>query len=160
MDAFMGSMTAKQALEWEIFAKDNPSFEDVILIQIAYIAQLFASALFKRKDGAGFSIEDFMPWKKKAAAILNKAAKKDIAPDLLSSFKNILLKAGDEKAKAWAKKDEIEVKKVQGTDGKWYNYALEEFATRTKPPKRLSQVQTAVLVKKPRRLKTNGDTGK
>jgi len=160
MDAFMGSMTAKQALEWEIFAKDNPSFEDVILLQIAYVAQLFASATVKRKDGAEFSIEDFMPWKKKAKTTSSKAAKKEVASGLLSSFKNILLKSGDEKAKAWAKKDEVEVKKVQGTDGKWYNYALEEFATRTKPPKRLSQVQPAASVRKPRRLKTNGDTGK
>ena len=76
--------------------------------------------------------------------------------DIFSKFLMILVIVNG----SFFSKDEVEVKKVQGTDGKWYNYALEEFATRTKPPKRLSQVQTAVLVKKPRRLKTNGDTGK
>lgn len=128
MDTFMGSMTAHQAVEWELFAGDNPSFEDLLLYQLAYIAQVFASVFIKKNDGSGFSINDFMPWKKEKQEGQQKG--------VVSSFKNILLMVGDEKAKKWANKDQ-EIPKVQGTDGNWYSYALEEFATRTKQPKRL-----------------------
>ncbi len=48
---------------------------------------------------------------------------------------------GSEKAKRWAKNQtekgiDVNADMIKGTDGKFYKYALEEFAKkRTKPPK-------------------------
>lgn len=134
MDAFMSNMTANQALEWEIFSKDSPSFEDALLNQVAYIACFFASATLKKKDGSGFTPEDFMPWNRGKT---EKAKKVKKGSNLVSAFKAFALKSGDEKTKAWAAEGVQDRPKVRGTNGKWYNYALEEFATRVKPPRRI-----------------------
>lgn len=136
MDSLLNSMSASQALEWELFAAKNPSFEDKVLIQMAYIAQIFASAFIKKKDKAPWKLAEFMPFE-------NKKPKEK--PNSKSLLKKLVLLAGDKKTK---KKflDEEPVKKVLGTDGKLYNYALEEFATRTSKPKRMTSKKRMALV--------------
>jgi len=130
MDTFLNSMSAKQALEWELHAQENLPFEEKLLIQIAYICTIFAPNFLKKKDNSGWSLDDFMPWKRKEQ---KKEIKKGNA--LVSSFKRLLLLKGDEKAKQWAKEEPPE--KIKGSNGKMYAYTLEEFATRTKQPRRI-----------------------
>lgn len=135
MDAFMSSMSANQATEWELFSKDNPAFDVAIVTQIAHIACFFASATLKKKDGSGFSPHDFIPWGKR-----QEERAKEVAPGIFETFKSLAMNKGDEKTKAWAGKDRSgkqERPKVRGTNGRWYTYALEEFATRTKLPRRV-----------------------
>jgi hypothetical protein len=134
VDAFMSKISAKQALEWELYILKNPSLDEIMPVQIAYIAQLFASTTIKKEDGTKFSLQDFMPWVKKKVPKVN----------LVDSLKELVRTIGDDKAKAWAGIPQ-ERPKVLGTDGKLYNYALEEFAKRTKPPRRLTKEYPASL---------------
>jgi hypothetical protein len=124
MDSFLSNMPAQQALEWELFARENPSFEDKVLHQIAHIATVFAGAFIKKRDRSPWKVKDFMPFIKEEPQ------------DIVSGIKKVLTLAGDDKAKKWAGDKIKDRPKVKGTDGKLYNYVLEEFANRTKPPRR------------------------
>lgn len=61
MEAFLGNMSVRQAKEWELFAIENPLFEDKIMLQIGMIAQFFASYFVKRKDKQSWEVTDFIP---------------------------------------------------------------------------------------------------
>lgn len=124
-------MTYEQAREWEMFTLENPLPVDKIMIQLAMIACMFADGHLQRKDKKSWDIDDFIPKFGKV-----KKAVKNVKNQLMG----MLGTAGDEKAKRWAKNQVKMVDKssmVKGTDGKMYKYALEEFATNTKPPRSL-----------------------
>jgi len=61
MDAFLGNISARQAKEWELFSREEPLFEDKVMIQIAKIAQLFASYFISTKGGVKWKVTDFIP---------------------------------------------------------------------------------------------------
>lgn len=132
MDSFLSSISSKQAVEWELFAGENPTFEDKLLNQIAYITAFFSNCFVKRKDKKEWQIKDFMPWLFK-----KEQDDKEKKNEIVSSFKNLLVIKGDKKAKDWAVKEEQQRPKVKGTNGKMYTYALEEFANNKKIPRRM-----------------------
>jgi len=133
VDSFLKSFSAAQALEWEVFAGENPTFEEKITTQLAYIASFFSNAYLKRKDKKDWQAKDFMPWLFKA----EKKEKTEKSSGIIEGFKSLLALKGDDRGKAWATKDQKEREKVKGTDGKMYTYALEQFANNKKIPNRM-----------------------
>jgi hypothetical protein len=127
MDSFLNQISAKQALEWELFNQENPPFEEELLFQLAHTAQIFASSFIKKKDRSGWTLLDFMPFR------LKKKKESDSNKSLLDGIKGIVRLAGDKKAKKRLLKEE-EQPKVKGTDGKFI-IMPRRICTRTKPRK-------------------------
>lgn len=118
-----------------MYNAQNPFTEDVIIYQIALIAQMFGNAYLKRKDKKVWQIDDFIP--KFGESKENKPG----VPNVIQDAKNLVLALGDEKAKKKFFTEE-ELKPVVGKDGKRYKYALEEkVPERTKPPKGKQRTQ-------------------
>ena len=129
MDSFLSQMTARQAREWELFALEEPAFEDKIMLQLAMIAQLFASCFIKKKDKTTWGLSEFIP-------DFSKKEKKPVSNFKAKVF-GVLKDFGDSKIKKKAE-DLSNNQMVKGTDGKFYKYKMEEFVKeRTTPPKRL-----------------------
>lgn len=132
MNAFLANMSNQQAMEWEMFTRENPLPEDVIVTQIAMIAQMFASAHLQRKDKKGWELSDFIPDFSKQSKSTDKVAK-----SILSTLGIPETKKARKQAKKQAQQHE---KGVIGTDGKRYKYKLEEFIKERKTlPKRLQK---------------------
>lgn len=128
-------MTYQQAMEWELFNRDNPPVMDQIMVQIAKISHLFASYFIPKGDKQPWDLSDFYPYPSQHKTEVAKVAK----PDLKKQLLNWVKAKGDSKAKNWAG-DRLETspedKMVQGTDGNYYKYASEEFIKpRTTPPR-------------------------
>ncbi len=138
METFLSGISAKQAKEWELFAVEEPAFEDKVIVQLALIAHLFANSFIQRTDKKKWSLSDFIP------DFSNKLTSKNKPIDLKNKVFGILGTHGNDKAKERAKKhfkrqDKSNTEgKIRGTDGKLYKYRMEEFVKDRKTlPKRL-----------------------
>lgn len=151
-------MTAKEAKEWELFNMDEPPFEQVLIDQLALIAQMFAqmfisffNAFSKSKIQQKWKMDDFKPKynKYKTKDDLEKE-ELEKSSSLLDMAWGLVRTHGDKKDKKSKKKldrrtDSINNKPILGKDGKRYKYYLEQFIKpRTKLPKRLQQLQQMI----------------
>lgn len=132
VDKMLSEMSYRQVLEWEKFSQKNPYPEEMIILQMALIASIFANYYIRGKGQPEWKIDDFIPKFK-------DENEKEVAKDLKQKLFGVALTKGDKKAKEKAKKQlKNEFEYHIGTDGQKYKYAMEEFAKpRKRKPKRL-----------------------
>lgn len=138
-DILLGNISAKTYQKWEHYRATEPWPEEKIVHVLANMATLFANAFIKKKDGTGFSMEDFLP-----VSMVSKERRKEMyvkqQTQTQSATKEVLSGIAGKGSLASNDIDEIEFDNPQDQK-KWESVREkrkkwdEQFPKRKAPPK-------------------------